>query len=67
MVDDVDLYRSAWVLMKQHGTVRALEICEERYVEMAKQDDLLGACAWRGIKSAIEELERKPKPGEPMN
>lgn len=67
MVDDVDLYRSAWVLMKQHGTERALEICTQREAELAKQDDLIGACAWRGIKSAIEELDRKPKPSEPMN
>lgn len=62
----VDLYRSAWVLMKQHGTERALAICDEREASMRRADDVLGCAAWRGIRRAIEELDAKPT-GEALN
>lgn len=67
MVDDVDLYRCAWLLMKQHGVAQALDFCDEREREFSEKKDVLGVVAWRAIKRAIEELDRKPKPGEPMN
>jgi hypothetical protein len=53
--------------MKHYGKDRALEICTEREAEMARAQDVQGMAAWCAITSAIEELDRKPKPGERMN
>lgn len=67
MPEPLDLYRAATVFLKQHGPKRALEICEEREAAMYEAGDLLGLAAWRGIKSAIQDLQAKPPPGTKLN
>lgn len=67
MVEDIDPYRAVWLLVKQHGVPRALEACDEREEKLGQDDDVQDVAAWRSIRRAIEELDRKPKPGERMN
>ena len=64
MPEEIDLYRAAWLRMKQHGVTRALEVCDEREDKLSEENDLQGVAAWRSIKRAIEEPDRKPKPGD---
>jgi hypothetical protein len=47
----------------KHGLEKALAICEEREAAMYEAGDLLGLAAWRGIKSAIRDLQAKAPPG----
>jgi hypothetical protein len=63
MPEPLDIYRAATVFLKQHGLEKALAICEEREAAMYEAGDLLGLAAWRGIKSAIRDLQAKAPPG----
>ena len=55
MVDDVDIYRSANLLVKQHGTEAPIEAAM-RADAMLDRGDLDGAAVWRRIVAAINEL-----------
>ena len=64
MTSDLDIYRTATLLIKQHGDEAAIHAAM-RTDELLDVGDLDGVAVWRGIIRAIEELQRKePRDGE---
>ena len=67
MIPDLDIYRSAQVLIKQHGNDAPIEAAT-RADAMLDKGDLDGVATWRRILRAVEELQREvPKPGETVH
>ena len=67
MIPDLDIYRSANVLVKRHGQ-DALIHAAMRADAMLEAGDLAGAATWRRILRAVEELQgTEPKPGEAVH
>ena len=66
-VSDLDIYRSARLVVKRHGE-GAVTYATERAAALARAGDVEGAAVWRRISAAVEELERtEPSPGEATN
>ncbi len=66
-MDDLDIFRSAQVLVKQHGPDAPIHAAM-RADAMLDKGDLDGAAAWRRILRAVEELQgTAPKPGEAVH
>ena len=64
MVGDLDAYRSAAVLVREHGEDAAPEAAR-RTDAMLEKGDLEGLAVWRRIVGAVEEIERQERrPGE---
>ncbi len=64
MTSDLDIYRSAQVLVKHHGQDAPIHAAM-RADELLEAGDLDGCTAWRRILRAVEELQRaKPVSGE---
>jgi hypothetical protein len=57
MVIESDIWRSANLLIEQHG-YRALVVSVERYLEFIRQEDEEGAALWRRIGTAVDQLLR---------
>ena len=57
MTSDLDIYRSANVLVKQHGQDAPIEAAM-RADAMLEAGDLDGLAVWRRILRAVEELRR---------
>jgi hypothetical protein len=66
-VETSKLHAAAAGMIEAHGIERALEICETSENEMYEAGNLLGLAAWRGIKSAIQDLQSRPAPGTKLN
>ncbi len=67
MIPDLDIYRSAQVLVKQHGEDAPIRAAM-RADAMLDKGDLDGYAVWRRILRAVEELRRaKPVEGERVN
>ena len=63
MIPDLDIYRSANVLVKQHGENAPIEAAM-RADAMLEAGDMDGYGVWRRILRAVEELQgTEPKPG----
>ena len=63
MTSDLDVYRSAQVLVKQHGQDAPIEAAM-RADAMLEKGDLDGFAVWRRIVRAVEELQgTEPGPG----
>ena len=63
MTSDLDLYRSAQVLVKQHGEDAPIEAAM-RADKLLEAGDLDGYAVWKRILRAVEELQRaEPEPG----
>ncbi len=63
MTSDIDIYRSANVLMKQHGEDAPIEAAM-RADAMLEKGDLDGYAVWKRVLRAVEELlEMKPSQG----
>ncbi len=61
MIPDLDIYRSAQELVKQHGQDAPIEAAM-RADAMLEAGDLEGLATWKRILRAVEELQRvKPK------
>ena len=61
------IYRSAQVLVKQHGQDAPIHAAM-RADAMLEKGDLDGAPVWKRILRAVEELQgTKPKPGEAVH
>ncbi len=57
MTSDIDIYRSANLLVKQHG--------QDAPIHAAMRADLDGLATWKRVLRAVEELQgTAPKPGE---
>ncbi len=64
MISDLDIYRSANVLIREHGEDAALEAAQRADAMLAK-GDLEGQAVWKRIVRAVVEIERpEPVPGE---
>ncbi len=64
MIPDLDIYRSANVLVKRHGEDAPIEAAM-RADAMLDKGDLDGAAVWRRIVAAIYEMQRaEPMAGE---
>ncbi len=55
MIPDLDIYRSAQVLEKQHGEDAPIEAAMQADA-MLEAGDLKGYTVWRRILRAVEEL-----------
>ncbi len=64
MIPDLDIYRSANVLVKQHGPDAPVHAAM-RADAMLEAGDLDGLAAWKRVLRAVEELQgTAPKLGE---
>ena len=64
MIPDLDIYRSANVLVKHHGADAPIEAAM-RADAMLENGDLDGYAAWKRILRAVGKLQgTTPKPGE---
>ena len=67
MIPDLDIWRSANVLVKRHGSDAPIEAAM-RADAMLKNGDLGGFTMWKRILRAVEELQRVgPVEGERVN
>ncbi len=57
MISDIDIYRSARVLVQTHDKDASIEAAM-RADEMLEKGDVAGYAVWRGILKAVEELQR---------
>ena len=61
MIPDLGIYRSAQVLVKQHGQDAPIHAAM-RADAMLENGDLDGAAVWKRIVKAVEELLSKERP-----
>ncbi len=67
MIPDLDIYRAANELVKQHGDDAPIHAAM-RADAMLEAGDLGGNAVWRQILRAVEELQgTEPKPGEAVH
>ena len=60
MTSDLDIFRSASVLIREHGDGAALEAAQ-RADALLERGDMEGAAVWRRIVRAVEELQRRER------
>ncbi len=63
MTSDLDIYRSANELIKQHGEAADIEAAM-RADELMEAGDMEGRAVWLRIVKAIEELLSEERPGD---
>ncbi len=64
MISDLDIYRSANVLIREHGDEAVIAAVKHADAMLAK-GDLEGQVVWKRIVRAVEEIQREePVPGE---
>ncbi len=61
MVSDLDIYRAANLLVKQHGEDALVEAAM-RADAMLEKGDMEGCAVWKRIVKAIEELLSEERP-----
>ena len=61
MIPDLDIYRSAQALVKQHGQDAPIHAAM-RADAMLEKGDLDGCAIWKRIVKAVEELLSKERP-----
>ena len=61
LVDDLDIYRSANELIKQHGD-ESLARATMRADELAADGEMEGRAVWLRVVKAVEELQTKERP-----
>ena len=59
MEADLDIWRAAMLLIREHGENAEL-VALERHANMLVEDDHDGAGIWSRIRQAIKELMTKP-------
>jgi hypothetical protein len=59
MISDLDIWRAANLLIRQHGTDAELEAAKRADL-MLERGDLDGQSLWRRIRRAIIELQAPP-------
>ena len=65
MVPEIDIWRSAQLLIKQHGKEVGLK-ADLRVSELTKKGDTTGADVWKLIRSAIEKLQNESPSDESL-
>ena len=67
MTSDLDIYRSASVLIREHGAGATLEAAQ-RADAMLEKGDIAGKAVWLRVLKAVEEIQRTIRePGEPAH
>ncbi len=67
MIPDVDIYRSANVLIREHGEGAALDAATWA-IAMLNKGDLDHYAVWKRILRAVEEIQRTdPADDEPIH
>jgi hypothetical protein len=66
MIPDRDVWAAATLMVKRYGDDAAIQAAM-RADELGKANDIDGQCEWIRILKAIEQLQRQPAPGEPVN
>ncbi len=67
MIPDLDIYRSANVLVKRHGQDAPIQAAM-RADELLEAGDLDGYAVWKRVLRAVEELQgTAPKSGEAVH
>ena len=61
MIPDLDIFRSANVLVKQHGQDAPIHAAM-RADAMLEKGDLEGQVVWKRILQAVEEIQRTDRP-----
>ncbi len=57
MPSEIDIFRSANVLIREHGAGAALEAAQ-RADAMLERGDMGGCAVWKRIVAAVEDIER---------
>ncbi len=60
MPSEIDIYRSASVLIREHGAGAALEAAQRADALLAS-GDMDGCAVWKRIVAAVEEIERRER------
>ena len=63
MPADIDIYRSANVLIRKHGETAAIDAAV-RADGMLEEGDLNGPAVWLRVLEAVKELRNVEPPGE---
>ena len=64
MIPDIDIWRSANVIVKRYGEDAALEAAK-RADDLLEAGDMDGCAIWKQIVAAVEDLQRtKPRSNE---
>ena len=58
MIPDIDIWRSANVMVKRYGEDAALEAAK-RADELLEAGDMDGCAVWKQIVAAVEDLQRQ--------
>ncbi len=67
MISDLDIYRSAKLLIKQHGEDAAIHVAIQADA-CSEKGDLEGKAVWLRVIKAIKELQRtRPGGDEPTH
>lgn len=66
MIDDIDLWRAARLLVDRYGDAAEIEAAA-RADERLEAGDMEGRTVWLQIVDAVCELQRGRKPGEAVN
>lgn len=66
-MEEIDIWRSAHLLIKQHGE-NAGAAAAAKFVECQKAEDGNGMAVWTAVMAAIWELaEARPEAGDALN
>ncbi len=67
MTSDIDIYRTASVLIREHGE-EADFVAAQRADSFLDAGDMDGLAAWKRVLAAIKEIQREePREGEVVN
>ena len=67
MTSEIDIYRTANVLIREHGEGADL-VAAERADAMLEKGSLVGQRVWRRVLAAVKEIQRRePREGEAVN
>jgi hypothetical protein len=66
VIEDPDIFRAATLLIDQHGEEAPLRAAR-RADELLKDGDVDGSAVWGRILTAVKELRRGRRDGEPLN
>lgn len=66
MLPEIDIFRSANLLIRQHG-LRAEDAARDRAYALIARHDFDGFTVWMRIAAAIATLQQPPPDGERLN
>ena len=67
MTSDLDIYRTASILIREHGEEADL-VAAQRADKFLEDGDMAGSAVWRRVLKAVKEIQREePGEGEAVN